>query len=336
MSRAVSFAIASMFLAGLMVLSIGCANKKQLSPYNPESHLTVEEEWLPHKVKVEWWYASGYLEDENENLYFYQFTIFHGVKMGLEGYITHVAVSDYSNEKRYFSDENHFKKKHHRFNENLINCGNHSIMRYYDHLFLISETDDFDLELKLLPDPPAIWHGEDGIISMGYPDKPGENSFYYSYPAMPTGGKLILREGEGEEREIMVKGKTWFDRQWGNFKNTTWNWFSLRFADGDNIMLFHFPDTDHKEATYIHANKEVEYFDDFISKADSSISVGKSEIGLKWSISIPFKDKEYTIIPLGKDDLNESRLGKTYWEGLFLLLNSSGEKVGYCVAEISR
>jgi predicted secreted hydrolase len=298
--------------------------------------LTAEEEWLPHKVKVEWWYASGYLKDKEENLYFYQFTIFHGVKMGLEGYITHVAVSDYSNDKRYFSDQNHFKKKYCRFNENIINCGNHSMMRYYDNLFLTSETAYFDLELKLNPDPPVVWHGEDGIISMGYPEKPGENSFYYSYPSMLTTGKLVLRGDQGDEKEITVTGNTWFDRQWGNFKNTTWNWFSLRFADGDNIMLFHFPDTGHKEATYIHANNDVEYFHEFTSKADSSILVGKSEIGLKWSISIPYKDNHYTIIPLGKNDLNESHIGITYWEGLFYLLNADGEEVGYCVAEISR
>ena len=323
----------TLLLAVALIIASGCANKKALRPYFPVSNLNDLAEWPPHKVNVEWWYASGYLEDEEQNLYFYQFTIFHGVRFGMEGFITHVAVSDYSEGKRYFSDQDHFKNKTYSFNQRMINCSDNILILGDSKIYISAKADDFSYDLELEAGDPAVWHGEDGIVSMGYPGNPKENSFYYSYPAMPTKGKLVLGK---ERKEVEVTGTTWFDRQWGNFKNITWNWFSLRFDDGDNIMLFHFPDTDHKEGTFINEDNQPEYFTDFSLSADSSLNVGKSEIGLVWDFDIPFKEGKYRIEPLGDNDLNESRLGITYWEGLFELLNSKGERVGYCVAEISR
>lgn len=326
----------TLLLAVVLITASGCANKKALRPYFPVTNLNAEAEWPPHKVNVEWWYASGYLEDEKENLYFYQFTIFHGVKMGLEWFLTHIAVSDYSTGKRYFSDRKYLKNNACSFNEKMITCGGNSLILGDDRIYISAKADDFGYTLKLDIKDPAVWHGQDGIVSMGYPGDPKENSFYYSYPDLNTKGKLILGKPGNEQSEVEVAGETWFDRQWGNFNNTTWNWFSLRFDDGDNIMLFHFPETGHKEGTFISSEDDVEYFSDFSLSADSSLKVGKHDIGLFWDLEVPFKEGNYRIEPLGEDDLNNSRLGIKYWEGLFELLNSKGERVGYCVAEISR
>lgn len=290
---------------------------------------------MPHNVKAEWWYASGHLEDEEQNLYFYHFTIFHGVKMGIDGFVTHVSVSDYSAGKRYFTEQGPVKKYPcHIETDNLL-CGDLLLSRNEDHFSLHALTDDLEFHLYLFPRSSAVWHGTDGIISMGDPGDSRENSFYFSYPGMDTHGTMVFH-GESGPVLHQVEGSSWFDRQWGNFRNTTWDWFSLRFDDGDNIMLFHFPNTGHKEATYIKDNGEVTWFNDFSCRADSSIFQGGSEVGIEWTFDIPYKEGRYRIEPLGNNDLNKSRFGVTYWEGLFRLLNPEGEEVGWSVAEISR
>jgi len=47
------------------------------------------------------------------------------------------------------------------------------------------------------------------------------------------------------EKEYKVSGKAWFDKQGGTYtltsRWTNWEWFSMRFFDGKEIMLFSFP-----------------------------------------------------------------------------------------------
>jgi predicted secreted hydrolase len=52
-----------------------------------------------------------------------------------------------------------------------------------------------------------------------------------------------------------VTGKAWFDKQGGTYtltnRRTNWEWFSLRFFDDEEIMLFTFPHENYYDGTYI-------------------------------------------------------------------------------------
>jgi len=76
------------------------------------------------------------------------------------------------------------------------------------------------------------------MIVMGWPEKSRERGFYYLFPGLKASGKLVY----GQE-EIPVGGTAWFDRQWGQFSETSWDWFSLCFFDGRQMMFFAFPKT---------------------------------------------------------------------------------------------
>lgn len=88
------------------------------------------------------------------------------------------------------------------------------------------------------------------IIEMG--DCPGEErspetmfglSYYFTHPTLETTGTLHFRN-----LTRTVSGKTWMDRQWGNFNtcNLFYDWFSFRFDDGSYMMAWNFIDHDYR------------------------------------------------------------------------------------------
>jgi predicted secreted hydrolase len=88
------------FLVVAVVLS-GCANKSVYIPLNDKGHKDAVYEWAPHDNGVEWWYLTGYTTDQNNKLYLYQFTIFHGYKTRdllptMEGYSLQLSFTDCS------------------------------------------------------------------------------------------------------------------------------------------------------------------------------------------------------------------------------------------------
>jgi predicted secreted hydrolase len=102
------------------------------------------------------------------------------------------------------------------------------------------------MSLALTPDRYDYFlHGPEGSAEMG--DCNGDPTtfdgytYYYSHPALTTTGSISIGDTAFD-----ITGDTWFDHQWGNFKQCTlaWNWFSLRLDDGRYIMLFQFLDDD--------------------------------------------------------------------------------------------
>jgi len=69
-------------------------------------------------------------------------------------------------------------------------------------------------------------------------------SYYFTHPALSTIGTFHFRDNTRP-----VTGKTWMDRQWGNF-NTCYlyyDWFSFRFDDGSYMMAWNFIDHNYQD-----------------------------------------------------------------------------------------
>jgi predicted secreted hydrolase len=100
-------------------------------------------------------------------------------------------------------------------------------------------TDDGALSLTLVPRRRYVLHGRGGIIEQGG----GGPSGYYSATRLRARGSLRLGV-----REVRVRGEGWLDHQWGDFSSRPealrWDWFACRFADGRDLMLYRFLDTD--------------------------------------------------------------------------------------------
>ena len=80
---------------------------------------------------------------------------------------------------------------------------------------------------------PVVLQGE-----AGYSEKsPGNASFYYSYPRLNLSGTLTLegRPAPSPARAGLITSGA--ARYWPS-GNPGWDWFSLQFEDGRELMLF--------------------------------------------------------------------------------------------------
>ena len=298
-------------------------------PYQGRKHGTFEEEWLSRKKISEWWYATGYFYDEDEKMYSYQFTVLRPLVMGLRPFVMHLALTDFSTEKHYFTQRIDKKGKDVVINEKTIQFGNDAkVEKTEKGMHLTCEDKAFSLDLTLDYGKGAVWHCDNGYLLMGSAQTK-ESTLYYSYTNMPTEGTIVF---EGTERK--VHGKSWFDKQGGPYSlmkaRTHWEWFSLRFFDDEEIMLFTFPQNNYQDGTYIKKDASTQRLLDykvipknFVVEQDLKFSSG-------WTISIPdIKDNDYDLRPQYKGQMN---IG--YFEQVCGIYDKTNKQVGIAIVEL--
>jgi predicted secreted hydrolase len=175
---------------------------------------------------------------------------------------------------------------------------------------------------------PPVWHCDNGVLRMGI-DDPKQTTYYWSYTNLVVSGTLILG---GRQRE--VSGKAWFDKQGGTYaltnRWTNWEWFSLRLYDGEEVMLFSFPQDDYRDGTYIPGAGSARRLNDYRVTPLGFIGVGGRRFSSGWKVEIPgTKEGEYTIVP--KID---GQLTLFYFELLADIRDRRGRDVGSCVVEL--
>jgi predicted secreted hydrolase len=320
-----------------LFMTFACAgNPYPLRPFDPALHGSPAVEWAPHAQGVEWWYVTGIVNDSEGRRYFYQFTIFHGFRLGaIEGFVSHLALTDVAAGKHYFYED--FAQPNNRVygSEKTIALKDSAVMIETDdkgisRLSLSGTAPGFSLTLGLTPAKPAAWHGEKGIIVMGQPEKSRERSFYYSFTNMQTEGQLIL-----SGKKIPVKGSSWFDRQWGAFTESAWDWFSLRLNDGREFMLFGFPGTGFNAGTLVAPDGAAAPVASFQYEKLGSMrftAPGGATYILGWRVKLP-SGEEFRILPMLADQFNPAQNTPPYWEGLCEVFSANGEKLGFCIME---
>jgi predicted secreted hydrolase len=187
---------------------------------------------------------------------------------------------------------------------------------------------DYSLSLKFDVVKPPVWHCEDGVLKMGV-DDPKEKTYYWSYTNLAASGKLILGN-----QEHQLAGKAWFDKQGGTYtltcRWTNWEWFSLRFFDGEEIMLFSFPQDDYRDGTYIEKSGSYRRLNEYKITPLGFTETGGKKYSCGWKVEMKnIKDAEYMIIPKIDGQLN-----LFYFELLADVMDKSGTSVGYCVVEL--
>jgi predicted secreted hydrolase len=324
------------FLVCLVFILAGCAVKKNLRiPFDDTAHQDTFYEWSPHVKAHEWWYLTGYMTGENDELYFYQFTLFHGYGgpfQILEGYALHLSFTDcQSGEHLFFEDINKVSNSIYGDSQ-CTTFEDNSICVDQDNIVIQANSDKLRFLMKCDLTKNPAWHGTNGVIIMGHPQIPEERSYYFSYTNMKTKGTIEYINKENKRSVITGKGKSWFDKQWGVFNELGWEWLSFRFFDNEEVMLFSFPKTGHKEGTYVNAAGESVVFSDYDYTVDKWVDFNDKKIGLGWEVQIPYKEKKYHVIPVVEDQFNPSVINN-YWEGICKIFNGENQLVGYCVIE---
>lgn len=299
-------------------------------PYRGRIHGTFEDEWLLHKKCSEWWYATGTLKDEKENAYSFQFTLIRARVFGICPYILMLALTDFQTKKHhYFQDFDLIGTKV-SIDKNAVCYGDKaSAVKNESGIQIHVDGGDFGFKLQLDYGKGAFWHCEDGYLRMGI-DKPKQSTFYYSYTNMPAVGEIRL---DGEVRK--AEGKGWFDKQGGPYDivkaQTHWEWFSLRFFDDEEMMLFSFPQDSYADGTFISRDRKSSRLNRYTLEAMSFTSPdGKLKYACEWRLTVPgYKDENYTIVPKMDGQMN---IG--YYELLADVINPDGEIKGFCFVEL--
>jgi predicted secreted hydrolase len=321
--------VSAIFLA----LLGGCATlRRDLLPYDPQYHGTAADEWGLHRGAMEWWYLTGVLQADDGMPYLVQFTIFHLDLKPSPVYMLHLACTDYSTKRHIFEQYVSLAAQGAHAEGDRIVFEQSSIELRPDSLRALGAGKRLSFDLSLAVSEPPVWHGRDGLISMGHPEDPKQSSYYYSLVRLETSGWLSCSDDGREAVRRKVSGWSWFDRQWGTFQERGWDWFSLRFFDGDRIMLFCFPKTGYREGTYAPSDGAVSTLSAFDYAVERWLERGGQRYGLGWQLELPVKGGRYRVEPMYSEEFNPNP-ANNYWEGLCRLLDESGSLVGYCVAE---
>lgn len=200
--------------------------------------------------RIEWWYYTGNLEDEEGGKFGYQLTFF---RVGLEGtqkivnpsqwtvnqvYFAHLTVSDIAGKKFHYFERINRK--------GLINAGAETdrflvwnedwvlIERGGGHRLKAIESGT-GIDLKLIPVKDMVFHGDQGVSQKGKEE--GNASHYFSYTRMQTVGKIFI-----EGKVYDVTGTSWMDREFSSNQLspelTGWDWFSLKLDNNTEVMLY--------------------------------------------------------------------------------------------------
>jgi len=299
-------------------------------PYRTYDHGSFEEEWGCHKKTSEWWYATGYFSDAAGKMFSFQFTLIRTPLLRLlTPHVLMLALTDFSTGQHIYSQRTALTSSAITIDRKTVRFGDLAqITKGAEGMHLTSRHPDFTLDLELAYGKGACWHCDHGVLRMGV-DEPKETTLYYSYTNMPTVGTMTLRGSPGT-----VKGKSWFDKQGGPYsimdRKTHWEWFSLRFFDDEEMMLFTFPQSHYQDGTYIPRQGEATRLTHYTIKPLDFVTVNAMKFSTGWILEVPgLKDEHYTIRPLLKGQVNLA-----YFEQLAGIYTLEGQQVGLCFVEL--
>ncbi len=297
--------------------------------------------------KTEWWYFTGNLRAKDGREFGYQLTFFRRgitppaqhleatsrfVTRNLE--FAHFAISDLSRGKFYFHQmlsRGAFGEAGFEDGKRLAWIDDCALELRPDGSFRVVGRDaEKALDLGLRPTKRPAIHGENGVSQKA--DGAGRASHYYSLPRLETSGALRLG---GES--FAVEGLSWFDHEWASNqlgKNQIgWDWFSLQFDDGSELMLFQLRTKeggrDHwSGGSWIAADGAVTRLTNEDFTLESAASWKSAATGasypMQWRIRLPKLSVDLEVSVRLKDQ--ELRLAPiAYWEGA---VRASGNREG--------
>lgn len=177
------------------------------------------------------------------------------------------------------------------------------------------------LRFSARPQKPYVLHGGgSGVIHQGR-----ALSHYYSATRMTIKGRVGT---------VRFTGTAWFDHQWGDFASEPsaqhWDWFSCRFDDRTELMLYRFRDG-HETGTAVGRAGRGTLVTSFDAAPGSRVyrAAGRAW-PLDWTLRVPSQRLRERLRAVASDQLFRGLLVPTFWEGA---ATASGTKSGVCFVE---
>lgn len=199
--------------------------------------------------QTEWWYYTGNLRTPEGRAFGFELTFFRQAMVPEQRpdatawdvrdvYLAHLALSDLDG-RRFIHEE-----RLNRSGPGLAGAsqersriwnGNWSSEWTGERQRLQATTARLKLDLALEPAKPPIVHGGNGVSQKGA--GPGKASHYISLTRLVTRGSI-----EVDGQSYTVTGLSWMDHEFFTHQlepgQLGWDWFSLQFDDGSDLMLF--------------------------------------------------------------------------------------------------
>jgi predicted secreted hydrolase len=314
-----------------------------------------QDEGAHPDYRTEWWYVTGWLEQDDGASLGFQITFFRA-RPGIDEdnpsrfaarqlLFAHVAVSD-PRRGRLIRDERSAREGF-----GLAQAEAGSLDVRIDDWVLEQEGGEYrasirsktlNLELRFAPSQPPLLQGEGGYSRKG-PD-PASASYYYSLPQLRTSGRARI---EGEERS--VRGVAWFDHEWSTAlmdeQAHGWDWIGVNLDDGGALMAWRMRDASggvHWAAgmvregsppyrTTSYAPEQVEWTPLRHWRSPHS----GVTYPVQWKVRLG--GRTIRLEPLMDDQENDARgsTGTLYWEGAVRVLDDEGGSIGRGYLELT-
>jgi predicted secreted hydrolase len=184
-------------------------------------------------------------------------------------------------------------------------------------------TKDFDYRLALTPQKPIVRHGDGGYSRKG--STPERASCYYSFTRLAVSGTLRIHE-----EAVAVRGLGWMDQEFSSAYLepgiTGWDWFSLQFDDGSELMLFGLRRENNtlgaaSSGSYIYpdgSHRHLARLDFILEPTETWRSPASRAIyPTRWRVRILPLDLDLEVAAAfeAQEMLTAETTGVTYWEG---------------------
>ncbi|RMR00088.1 hypothetical protein ALP94_04531 [Pseudomonas savastanoi pv. glycinea] len=317
---------------------------EQFTPVTPGREFTFPEDHGPHPgFRIEWWYITANLKDEQGQSFGVQWTLFrNALRAGSQGsgwndgtiWMGHAAVTSAT---QHYAAERYARGGVQQAGVNLAPFSAwiddwklHSDSTEIDPLTdmqLQAKGPQFAYQLHLTSSKPLVLQGTQGFSQKS---EQGQASYYYSQPYFQAKGELTIAG-----KRYQVSGPAWLDREWSSqpltANQTGWDWFSVHLDSGEELMLYRMRQKQgepYLTGTWINADGSTQLLtaEDINLSPLANTRVAGHDMPTRWSVKIPGKGLEITTEALNPKAWMDLQI--PYWEGP-ITLSGSHKGVGY-------
>jgi len=306
------------------------------------------------QYRLEWWYVTGWVKDEQQRPHGFQVTFFR-VRPGIaetnpsrfaprQVLFAHAAIADPQHGRLRHAERSAragFGLAEAREGVTDVRLDDWSLRQVTDGRYhAVVAGEDFAIEFDLQSRQPALLQGERGYSRKG-PD-PRAASYYYSLPQLTVDGEMTI-----DGRRQRVSGQAWFDHEWSSdyvdVEAQGWDWMGINLIDGGALMAFRMGDARGGErwaaATLRSADGRVQTF----GPGEVEWIPGETWRSARTGVTYPVQwrvrvgEGTYSVESLMPDAELDSRAstGTIYWEGPVTLRSPDGQPAGRGYLELT-
>jgi predicted secreted hydrolase len=312
-----------------------------------------QDEGAHPAYRIEWWYVTGWVQEEAGAPLGFQVTFFR-VRPGLgesnpsrfaprQVLFGHAAVADPAHGKLRHAERSAregFDLAYAREGRVDVKIDDWTLRQDGDRYRAAVQGDDFSLLLDLDRVQPPLLQGERGFSRKGPLETAA--SYYYSLPHLKVTGEVTV---DGRVRR--VTGEAWFDHEWSSDvmdeQARGWDWMGINLEDGGALMAFRMRDAaggarwtaatlrSADGSVRVFASSEVQWTP---KRTWRSPRTG-AEYPVAWRVRVG--EREFDVEPLLDDAELDSRssTGTIYWEGPVRLKGADGRHAGRGYLELT-